>query len=57
MIELLPEIGNLVAVFGFQVFALLVEVELNLAQCLQTADEIVMEDAEVRERFRLAFLL
>ena len=32
---MLPEIGDLVAVFSFHVYALLVEVELNLAQVLR----------------------
>ena len=60
MIELFPHIGQLVCKSGFCLLTPPVKVELDLTQGFQPSNQIVVEDAEIREWFRLcltSFLL
>ena len=59
LIELLAHVAQLLGELRFGVFNALIEDALDLAQLLQTRDEVVVEDAEVGEGlcFGLAILL
>lgn len=52
-LELFAHIVQLVSVSTFCVFDSFVEVELDLTEGFESGDEVVVEDAEVGERFRL----
>jgi hypothetical protein len=59
MVELLADLGQLLREPCLRVFAPLVKVELDLAESLEARNEIVVEDAKVREwlSFGLSALL
>jgi hypothetical protein len=60
IIKLFPHLSQLLRESPLNVFTTFIKVKLDLAESFESRDQVVMEDAEVRERFgfRLtAFLL